>query len=78
MAYGIDQFIFVTTDQKMYYNTTGTPMFLQDQYLVQASDGLLTYFIQFPVNTVEDIRDCYDAGWQNGTTPFGTGNPYNG
>lgn len=78
MAYGVDQFIFVTSTQQMYYNITGTPMFLQDQYLTNVSDGLLAYFIQFPVNTVEDIRDCYDAAFYNGTSSLGTGGPYNG
>ena len=80
MAYGVDQFIFVTArGPQMYYNTTGIAMSpFEDQFLVSVSDGLLAYFVQFAENTVEDIRDCYDAGWNNGTNPFGTGNPYNG
>ena len=79
MAYGIDQFIFVTARQQMYYNTTGTPIsFSEDQFLVSVSDGLLAYFLQYPVNTVEDIRDCYDGAFYNNTAPLGTGGPYNG
>lgn len=79
MAYGVDQFIFVTARQQMYYNTTGTMLSpFEDQYLVNVSDGLLTYFAQYPVNTLEDIRDCYDGAFYNGTAPLGTGAPYNG
>lgn len=79
MAYGVDQFVFVTDRNQMYYNTTGTPIQLFiDQYLVSVSDGLLTYFLQYPVNTVEDIRDCYDGAFYNGTAAVGSGGPYNG
>lgn len=79
MAYGVDQFIFVTARQQMYYNTTGTMLSLfEDQYLVAVSDGLLTYFTALPENTPEDIRDCYDGAFYNNTAPLGTGGPYNG
>ena len=79
MAYGIDQFIFVTARQQMYYNTTGTLLNLfEDQFLVSASDGLLAYFTPIAENTVEAIRACYDGAFYNGTAALGTGGPYNG
>ena len=79
MTYGVDQFVFVTARQQMYYNTTGTPQSLfEDQLLVSVSDGLLAYFSQYPSNTLEDIRDCYDGAFYNNTAPLGSGGPYNG
>jgi hypothetical protein len=78
MTYGVDQFVFVTDSQQMYYNTTGIPQLAQDQLLVSASAGLLTYFSESPVNTLEGTTDCYDGAFMNNTVSLGSGGPYNG